>query len=194
MDRIRLNADIDLDIPNDCIRLDQYCATLAHKVNHSNRPNTSWVIVEHPRFGLIRGLATVEDVRAGDEILVNYHMNLADAPDWFKKVWLRHQREVKKLSDESILRVLLRYRENTSKHVDLDLDDAEFAVPDPRGVAGLEELRDGDEEDVGGGGAGPGVEEVKKMLKVNKNAIVVDGNRAAKDNVEPKITEIISDP
>ncbi len=30
--RIRLNADIDLDIPNDRITTDRYCATLAHKV------------------------------------------------------------------------------------------------------------------------------------------------------------------
>ena len=34
--RIALNADIDLDIPFDCVRLEDYCATLAHKVNHSN--------------------------------------------------------------------------------------------------------------------------------------------------------------
>ena len=30
--RIRLNADLDLDIPDDCISLDNYCATLGHKV------------------------------------------------------------------------------------------------------------------------------------------------------------------
>ena len=83
--RIRLNADIDLDIPNDCIRLDQYCATLSHKVNHSNQPNMEWVLVEHPRFGLIRGLASTRDIKKDEEILVNYHMNLGDAPEWFQK-------------------------------------------------------------------------------------------------------------
>ena len=34
--RICLNSDIDLDIPFDCVRLEDYSATLAHKVNHSN--------------------------------------------------------------------------------------------------------------------------------------------------------------
>jgi hypothetical protein len=182
--RIRLNADVDLDIPADCIKLEQYCATLGHKVNHSNVFNTQWVIVEHPRFGIIRGLATSEDLEEGDEILINYHINLADGPEWYKKVWLRHQREVKKMSDESIMRVLLRYRENTSKHVDLDLDDDEFFVPEPTGVAGLEELPD--EEGVQDAEPDQScVEMVKKMLKVNDSAVVVDGT-----NDEPKITEI----
>ena len=37
--RIRLNGEIDLDIPLNCIDLDQYCATLGHKANHSFTPN-----------------------------------------------------------------------------------------------------------------------------------------------------------
>ena len=106
--RIALNADFDLDIPSDCVRLEDYCATLAHKVNHSNVPNTKWVVVEHPRFGLIRGIATAEDIAKDSEILINYHINLGDAPEWYKKVWLRHQREFKKMSDESIERIMLR--------------------------------------------------------------------------------------
>ena len=72
------------------------------------RPNTKWVIVEHPRFGVVRGLATTEDIPKDSEILVNYHMNLGDAPEWYTKVWLRHQREFKKMSDESIERLMCR--------------------------------------------------------------------------------------
>jgi len=67
--RCRLNADIDLDIPDSCVRLDSYRATLAHKANHSNAPNVEWIIVEHPRFGLIRGLLAQRDISAGEEIL-----------------------------------------------------------------------------------------------------------------------------
>ena len=88
--------------------MDQYSATLGHKANHSNLPNADWALVEHPRFGLIRGLASQRKILKGEEILVHYHMNLADAPMWYKQVWLKHQREHKKMSDQSIMRVLDR--------------------------------------------------------------------------------------
>ena len=107
--RIRLNADLDLDIPNDCISMKNYCATLGHKANHSNLPNAEWTIVEHPRFGLIRGLSATVAIRKDDEILINYQMNLADAPEWYRLVWLQHQREYKKMNNHSIWRVMDRY-------------------------------------------------------------------------------------
>ena len=37
--RIKLNGEIDIDIPLNCIDLNQYCATLGHKANHSFTPN-----------------------------------------------------------------------------------------------------------------------------------------------------------
>ena len=52
--RIRLNGDFDMDIPKGYHLTSQYCATLAHKANHSFRPNVEWTLFEHPRFGLIR--------------------------------------------------------------------------------------------------------------------------------------------
>ena len=70
--RIRLNADVDLDIPDGAQNLGQYCATLGHKANHSNLPNAEWAIVEHPRFGLIRGLASQRAIKKDHEILINY--------------------------------------------------------------------------------------------------------------------------
>ena len=72
--RIRLNADLDLDIPHAHIDLDKYCATLGHKANHSFVANAEWALVEHPRFGLIRGLASLEDIKKDDEILINYQV------------------------------------------------------------------------------------------------------------------------
>ena len=74
--RIRLNADVDLDIPSGSERLSQYCATLGHKINHSLNDNAEWALVEHPRFGLIRGINTRKDIKKDDEILINYQMNL----------------------------------------------------------------------------------------------------------------------
>lgn len=52
--RIRLNGDYDMDIPAGAQLTSQYCATLAHKANHSFTPNVEWTLYEHPRFGLIR--------------------------------------------------------------------------------------------------------------------------------------------
>ena len=52
--RIRLNGDYDMDIPKGYHLTSQYCATLAHKANHSFQPNVEWTLYEHPRFGLIR--------------------------------------------------------------------------------------------------------------------------------------------
>ena len=59
------------------------------KVNHSNVPNSEWAVMEHPRFGLIRGLTSTRDIEKDEEILINYHMNLGDAPEWFQKVRLK---------------------------------------------------------------------------------------------------------
>ena len=42
--RLKLNGDIDIDIPQCYIQLDQYCATLGHKTNHSFEPNSKWVL------------------------------------------------------------------------------------------------------------------------------------------------------
>ena len=48
-------------------------------------------------------------------------MNLADSPEWYRIVWILHQRNYKKASDETIIRLLDRYYENSGKRV---------AVPD----------------------------------------------------------------
>lgn len=74
--RIRLNGDFDLDIPEELTSIEEYCATLAHKANHSFEPNGVWSVFEHPRFGLIRALASLRDIKAGEEIFVNYNMPL----------------------------------------------------------------------------------------------------------------------
>ena len=47
--QVHFSSEFDLDIPCDMRRLDQYCATLAHKANHSFAPNTRWGRMEHPR-------------------------------------------------------------------------------------------------------------------------------------------------
>ena len=146
--RIRLNADVDLDIPKGSENLSEYCATLGHKANHSNVPNAEWALVEHPRFGLIRGLNSSRLIKKDEEILVNYQMNLADSPEWYRVVWLKHQREFKKLDDPAIGRILGRYEENTGKRFIFPENEENFVVPEPKGVVCEEEGDDNISKDM----------------------------------------------
>ena len=49
------------------------------KANHSFIPNAEWTIVEHPRFGLIRGLKALENIEQVTKIflaLINFMLNI----------------------------------------------------------------------------------------------------------------------
>ena len=61
--RIQLTVDVDLDIPDTCLQLSSYCATLGHKANHSFTPNGTFDLFEHPRFGLIRAISSQQDIK-----------------------------------------------------------------------------------------------------------------------------------
>ena len=45
-----------------------YCATLAHKTNHSFLPNGQFVVFDHPKYGLIPCIATIVDIQQGEEV------------------------------------------------------------------------------------------------------------------------------
>ena len=99
---IRLNGQVDLDIPEEYKDLDRYCATKGHKSNHSFTPNAKWSRLDHPRFGMICSVTALRDIPEGEEILVNYGLGMAFAPDWYKSLWVQHCREYKKMSDQDI--------------------------------------------------------------------------------------------
>ena len=82
--KVNFNTGLDLDIPHDMRRTDQYCTTLAHKANHSFRPNTRWGRMDHPRFGLVVTLLAVREISVGEEITVNYNYSLSVAPAWYR--------------------------------------------------------------------------------------------------------------
>jgi len=130
--RIRLNGDWDMDIPKGYHQLKQYCATLAHKANHSFTPNVEWGIFEHPRFGLIRSLRAIRDLKKGDELLVNYHMTVAKSPEWYRQVWLQWMRKTKK-DDAAIQRYIDRQYELQGYRIPLP-ESEELCVPEPEGV------------------------------------------------------------
>lgn len=74
--------DGTIDIPKDFIPSSNYCASLAHKVNHSFMPNAEFVIFDHPRFGLVPGILSTLDIKEGEEIYVHYGYELDHCPDW----------------------------------------------------------------------------------------------------------------
>lgn len=78
-----------LDIPEAFQSVDKYCASLAHKTNHSFLPNAEFVAYNHPRFGIIPCLLSTHDIEPDEEIFVHYGYDLENCPDWYEEVWLK---------------------------------------------------------------------------------------------------------
>lgn len=78
-----------LDIPEEFRSLDKYCASLAHKTNHSFLPSAEFEAFDHPRFGLVPCLVASTTIKAGEEIFVHYGYGLDRCPDWFAEAWAK---------------------------------------------------------------------------------------------------------
>ena len=48
---------------------EKYCATLAHKTNHSFTPNAQFIVYDHPIFGTIPRIMATEDIPAKEEVI-----------------------------------------------------------------------------------------------------------------------------
>ena len=96
--RVHLNSEYDIDIPEDMRNTAQYCATLAHKANHSFHPNCRWSRIDHPRFGLICSLTANTVIKEGEEITVNYRLPLHLAPQWYLECYELHQARKRRVS------------------------------------------------------------------------------------------------
>jgi len=73
-----------IDIPEQFRSIKTYCASLAHKANHSFQPNSGFSRFYHPVFGLTcLGIKTLRHVSRGQEIFVNYKYSPSHAPVWF---------------------------------------------------------------------------------------------------------------
>jgi len=83
-----------VDVPQKCADAGVYHASLAHKANHSFQPNCRFVPVEHPRFGRIPALFTLEAVPAGMELFAHYKYDTALAPRWYLEAWAASSRAV----------------------------------------------------------------------------------------------------
>ena len=89
---ITLDDRVVLDVPQCYNQLDNYCATLGHKVNHLSSPNCEYTFYDHPRFGEIKAIRTLGDVSKDCELTCDYaynHKHLStgedDMPSWFSK-------------------------------------------------------------------------------------------------------------
>ena len=88
--RIGCGAETDLDILAGQERLENYRATLAHKVCHSFNNNANFAQFWHPRFGNIMSVVANTDIKAGEELCVCYNYSLDSAPAWYLDLWARH--------------------------------------------------------------------------------------------------------
>jgi hypothetical protein len=86
--KIYINADYEsgerMDIPPEHVDLDNYCASLGHKLNHSFQANCEMWVFDHPRFGLIPCERTKWKVLAGEELFLDYEYDPYNCPSWFK--------------------------------------------------------------------------------------------------------------
>ncbi|TRY63349.1 hypothetical protein TCAL_10816 [Tigriopus californicus] len=76
-----------VDIPLACIDKNMYCASYAHKANHSFKPNCTYAAVRHPRFGRIPALCTLRAIQKGEELFSHYKYDMALAPCWYQEAW-----------------------------------------------------------------------------------------------------------
>jgi len=77
--------DLLLDVPVGFRSIVQYRTTLGHMANHSFMPNTVFAQVNHPVLGGIVGLIALKDIKAGDEVLVNYRYGNKSKLRWYKR-------------------------------------------------------------------------------------------------------------
>ncbi|XP_029368990.1 histone-lysine N-methyltransferase SETD7 [Echeneis naucrates] len=89
---ISLDEDTVIDVPQPFDITDRYCASLAHKANHSFTPNCKYDPYVHPRFGQIKCIRTLRAVQKDEELTVAYGYdhgltgkNGPEAPDWYRQ-------------------------------------------------------------------------------------------------------------
>ena len=76
-----------MDIPESLRNINLYCATLAHKINHSFKPNCKFGRYHHPIFGTIPCVSTLQFIPMGSELFTYYNYPLDDCPQWYTDLW-----------------------------------------------------------------------------------------------------------
>lgn len=76
-----------VNIPSKYHQLSSYCASLAHKTNHSFVPNCEFGEFWHPRWGLVPCIVSKHHMAAGEEAFVWYGYDLDYCPAWYLDAW-----------------------------------------------------------------------------------------------------------
>ena len=89
-----------LNMPPGYRELNEYNATLGHLINHSKDPNAAFSMFDHPRFGKIRSIELIKDVKEGQELFCDYgytekYVNTVKAVQSLYKFghWLSNKKE-----------------------------------------------------------------------------------------------------
>ena len=94
-----------LDIPPECVSLENYRASLGHKINHSFQPNCKWDQMLHPTFGRIPSVITLMDLKAGTELTCHYMIDMQEAAgmaclEWYLDLWDKFSSQSEKGSEK----------------------------------------------------------------------------------------------
>ena len=94
-----------LDIPPECVPLENYRASLGHKINHSFQPNCKWDQMLHPTFGRIPSVITLMDLKAGTELTCHYMIDMQEAAgmaclEWYIDLWDKFSSQSEKGSEK----------------------------------------------------------------------------------------------
>ena len=79
-----------IHIPEEYWNISNFRATLGHKINHSFIYDKSkYGYAYHPRFGDIRCVYATDDIKQGEEILINYGYRIGGhrVPDWYSALY-----------------------------------------------------------------------------------------------------------
>ena len=90
---LTINCEFCVDIPNNLVGINKYCASLAHFANHNwLKQNCKYDTYYSPRFGDIKCLRTIKKIKKNTEIFVDYDYK-NEWPQWY------HNKFVKKVID-----------------------------------------------------------------------------------------------
>ena len=81
---------VQIYIPEPYWDISDYRATLGHKLNHSfTKSKAMWGRAFHPRFGHVKCVVAKQDIKQGEEILINYGYRIGTpVPKWTSDLYL----------------------------------------------------------------------------------------------------------
>ena len=87
---LTLNKTFAIDIPPTFGSLKKYKGSYGHKANHSFKYfNSKYGMAYHPRYGSIRSIVAIRNIKKGEEILVDYLLGSRgdNVPEWYSNLY-----------------------------------------------------------------------------------------------------------